>query len=114
MAVMRALLGALPPEEMRVSPLRSGRQGPQRVARRMESHGSLVISADECDLLRCLQAMKLDSESKKKPYSPPTFTVTRLTLAKANHFVACNGNCSDQEAADLLAPQGQELQQNDE
>jgi hypothetical protein len=54
--------------------------------------------------------MQFDSESKKKPYSPPT--VTKLTLEQAKQFVAGHANCSDQEATDLLESLRREQQQN--
>ena len=54
--------------------------------------------------------MQFDSESKKKPYSPPT--VKKLTLEQAKQFVAGHANCSDQEATDLLEPLRREQQQN--
>jgi hypothetical protein len=44
--------------------------------------------------------MPFNFACQKKKYFPPT--VTELTLEQAKHFVACNANCSDQEAADLL------------
>ena len=55
--------------------------------------------------------MQFDSESKKKPYSPPT--VTKLTPERARQFVADRANCSDQEAADSLESLRREQQQKD-
>jgi len=54
--------------------------------------------------------MQFDSESKKKPYSPPT--LTKLSTDQAKQFVASNTNCGDQEATDLLESLRQEQRQN--
>jgi hypothetical protein len=54
--------------------------------------------------------MQSDSDSKKKPYSPPT--ATKVTLEQAKQFVADHSNCSDQEAMDLLESLRREQQQN--
>jgi len=55
--------------------------------------------------------MHFDSDSKKKPYAPPS--VTKLSPELARQFVACRANCSDQEATDLLESLRREQQQHE-
>ena len=47
-----------------------------------------------------MSPMGFDSESKKRPYSPPS--VRKLTLEQAKQVVASHANCSDQKAGELL------------
>lgn len=55
--------------------------------------------------------MQFDSESKKRPYSPPT--VTKLTLEQAKQFVPDHANGTDQEATDPLESLRRDQQQNE-
>jgi hypothetical protein len=52
-----------------------------------------------------------DSKSNKKPYS--RLAATKVTSEQAKQFVVDRGNCSDQEATDLLESLRRELQQNE-
>lgn len=61
---------------------------------------------------RSNESLRFDSESKRKPYSPPT--VTKLTLEQAKQFAADRAHCGDQEAIDLLESLRREHQQNEE
>ena len=54
--------------------------------------------------------MQFDSDSKKKPYAPPS--ITKLSIELARRFVATN--CSDQEATDFLESLRREQHQQHE
>jgi hypothetical protein len=56
--------------------------------------------------------MHFDSDSKKKPYAPPS--ITKLSLELARQFVACHANCGDQEATDFLESLRREQHQQHE
>jgi hypothetical protein len=56
--------------------------------------------------------MHFNPDSKKKPYTPPS--ITKLSPELARQFVACDANCSDQEATDLLESLRREQQQQHE
>lgn len=55
--------------------------------------------------------MHSKSESKKRPYSPPS--VRKLTLEEAKKIVACHANCSHQKAAELLELLRRQLQRKE-
>lgn len=54
--------------------------------------------------------MRFDSESKRKPCSPPI--ATKLTPEQAKQFLTNDADCGDLEAMDFLESLRREQQQN--